>query len=75
MSYFRRFVKNMWPCDHITRAPHSVLEGTCTSEGPRSLSFISFTVNPPLFKGKLIFYLSYISAEGMKSIAYAGKTT
>ena len=75
MSYFHKFVKNIWPREHITSAPHSALEGTRASEGPWSLSFISFTVNPTLLNGKLIFCLSYNNAEAMNSIAYAGKKT
>ena len=75
MSYFCKFVKNIRPCEQITRAPHSALEGTRTSEGPWNLSFISFTVNPPLLNGKFIFCLSYNNAEAMNSIAYAGKKT
>jgi hypothetical protein len=77
MSYFRKFVKYIWPCEHITRAPHSALEGTRASEGPWNLSFISFTVNPPHLNGKFIFCLSYNNADAMNIIAYsyAGKKT
>jgi hypothetical protein len=60
MSYFLKFVKNIWPCEYTTRDPPSALEGAHASEGPCSISYISFTVNPPLLNSQLICFIFLI---------------
>jgi len=49
ISYFCKFYKNIWPCEHIARAPPRDLEGECAT-GPEAYWVLSFTVNPTLLE-------------------------
>jgi len=44
----RKLIQVRYESGYLFRTPPRALEGARASQGPRSLIFLSFTVNPPL---------------------------